>query len=57
MTDEASHQGCGSSAPALNRRAETKPGIVRTQAVFVTFAIAEDIKAVCQNCVALKGTR
>jgi hypothetical protein len=41
----------------LSKRAETKPGIVRTWAVLVTFATTEDIKTVCQNCVALKGTR
>jgi len=40
----------------ISRRAETKPGIIRTQAVLVTFATAEDRKAVCQNRVALKGT-
>jgi len=40
----------------INRRAETKLGIVRTRAVLVTFAIVEDKKVVCQNCVALKGT-
>jgi len=41
----------------LSRRAETKPGIVRTRAVLVTFATAQDRKALCQNRVALKGTR
>ncbi len=41
----------------LNKRAETKLGTVRTRAVLVTFATAEDRKVVCQNCVALKGTR
>jgi len=41
----------------LSRRAETKPGIVRTRAILVTFVTTEDIKAVCQNRVALKGTR
>jgi len=40
----------------ISKRAETKPGTVRTQAVLVTFAIVEDRKVVCQNCVALKGT-
>jgi hypothetical protein len=40
----------------ISRRAETKPGIVRTQVVLVTFATCEDRKAVYQNCVALKGT-
>jgi hypothetical protein len=40
----------------LSRTAETKPGIVRTRAVFVTFATTEDRKAICQNRVALKGT-
>jgi len=41
----------------LSTRAETKPGTVRTRAVLVTFATAEDRKVVCQNHVALKGTR
>jgi len=41
----------------LSRRAETKPGTVHTRVVLVTFAIAKDRKAVCQNRVALKGTR
>jgi len=41
----------------LNRKAETKPGTVRTRAVLVTFAKAEDRKALCQKRVALKGTR
>jgi hypothetical protein len=41
----------------LSRRAETKLGTVRTRVVLVTFAIAEDRKDVCQNRVALKGTR
>ncbi len=41
----------------LSRRIETKPGTVRTQAVLVIFATAEDRKAVCQKRVALKGTR
>jgi len=41
----------------LSRRAETKLGTVRTRAVLVTFATVEDMKAVCQNRVALKGTR
>ncbi len=41
----------------LSRRAETKPGIVRTRAVLVTFTTAQDRKALCQNRVALKGTR
>jgi hypothetical protein len=41
----------------LNKRAETKLGIVRTRAVLVTFATAEDKKIVCQKRVALKGTR
>jgi hypothetical protein len=40
----------------INRRAETKLGIVRTRAVLVTFATAKDRKVVCQNRVALKGT-
>jgi hypothetical protein len=40
----------------INRRAETKLGIVRTQAVLVTFATVEDKKAVFQNCVVHKGT-
>jgi hypothetical protein len=40
----------------LSKRAETKPGTVCTRAVLVTFAIAEDRKAVCQKRVALKGT-
>jgi hypothetical protein len=31
----------------ISRRAETKPGTVRTRAVFVTFATAEDRKIVC----------
>jgi hypothetical protein len=41
----------------LSKRAETKPGTIRTRAVLVTFATAEDRKVVYQNCVALKGTR
>jgi hypothetical protein len=41
----------------LNKKAETKPGTVRTQVVLITFATAEDRKAICQNRVALKGTR
>jgi len=41
----------------LSKKVETKPGIGRTQAIFVTFATAEDKKVVCQNRVALKGTR
>jgi len=41
----------------LSRRAETKPATVRTRAILVTFATTKDIKAVCQNRVALKGTR
>jgi len=41
----------------LNRRTETKPRTVRTRAVLVTFATIEDRKAICQNHVALKGTR
>jgi hypothetical protein len=40
----------------INRRAETKLGIVHTRAVLVTFAIAEDRKVVFQNHVVLKGT-
>jgi len=40
----------------ISKRAETKPGTVRTQAVLVIFAIAEDRKTVYQNRVALKGT-
>jgi hypothetical protein len=40
----------------ISRRAETKPGIIHTRAVLVTFAIVEDRKVVCQNHVALKGT-
>jgi len=40
----------------INRKVETKPGTLRTRAVLVTFARAEDRKAVCQNHVALKGT-
>jgi hypothetical protein len=40
----------------INRRAETKPGIVRTRAILVTFATTEDRKVVFQNCVVLKGT-
>jgi hypothetical protein len=42
---------------SLSKRAKTKPGTVRTRAVLVTFATAEDRKVVCQNRVALKGTR
>jgi hypothetical protein len=41
----------------LSRRVETKPGTICTRAVHVTFAIVEDRKVVCQNHVALKGTR
>jgi len=41
----------------LSRRTETKPRTVHTRAVLVTFATIEDRKAVCQNRVALKGTR
>jgi hypothetical protein len=40
----------------ISRRAETKPGTIHTRAVLVTFATAEDIKVICQNHVALKGT-
>ncbi len=40
----------------LSKRVETKLGTVRTRAVLVTFATAEDRKAVYQNRVALKGT-
>ncbi len=40
----------------ISTRAETKPGIVRTQAVLVTFATAKDRKAFFQNRVVLKGT-
>jgi hypothetical protein len=41
----------------LSKRAETKPGTVRTRAVLVTFATTNDKKIVCKKCVALKGTR
>jgi len=41
----------------LSMRAETKPRTICTRVVLVTFATAEDRKAVCQNRVALKGTR
>jgi len=41
----------------LSKRVETKPGTGRTRAVLVTFATGEDRKVVCQNRVALKGTR
>jgi hypothetical protein len=40
----------------ISKRAETKPRIVRTRAVLVTFATTEDRKAVFQNRVDLKGT-
>jgi hypothetical protein len=40
----------------ISRRAETKLGTVRTRAVLITFATVEDIKAVFQNRVVLKGT-
>jgi hypothetical protein len=40
----------------ISRRAETKPGTVHTRAVLVTFTTAEDIKAIFQNRVILKGT-
>jgi len=40
----------------INKRAETKPGIVRTRAILVTFATAEDRKVVFQNRVVFKGT-
>jgi hypothetical protein len=40
----------------ISKRAETKPRIVRTRAVLVTFATAEDRKVVFQNRVVLKGT-
>jgi hypothetical protein len=40
----------------ISRRVETKPRIVRTQAVLVTFATTEDRKVVFQNRVVLKGT-
>jgi hypothetical protein len=40
----------------ISRRVETKLGNVRTQAVLVTFATAEDRKVVFQNRVVLKGT-
>jgi hypothetical protein len=41
----------------LSKRVETKPRTGRTRAVLVTFATAKDKKVVCQNRVALKGTR
>jgi len=41
----------------LSRRAKTKPGTIRTRTVLVTFTTVEDRKVVCQNRVALKGTR
>jgi predicted secreted hydrolase len=41
----------------LSKRAETKPGIVRTLVVLVTFATVEDRKVVYKKRVALKGTR
>jgi len=40
----------------ISMRVETKPGNVRTRAVLVTFATAEDKKIVFQNRVVLKGT-
>jgi hypothetical protein len=40
----------------ISRKAETKPGIVHTPAVLVTFAITEERKVVFQNRVVLKGT-
>jgi hypothetical protein len=40
----------------INRRAETKPGNVRTRGVLVTFATTEDRKVIFQNRVVLKGT-
>jgi hypothetical protein len=40
----------------ISKKTETKPGIVHTRAVLVTFATTEDKKAVFQNCVVLKGT-
>jgi hypothetical protein len=40
----------------INKRAETKLGTIHTRAILVTFAIAEDRKAVFQNHVVLKGT-
>jgi hypothetical protein len=40
----------------ISRRPETKPGTVHTRAVLVTFATAEDKKAIFQNRVILKGT-
>ncbi len=40
----------------INKKAETKPRIVRTRTILVTFATAEDRKVVCQNRVVLKGT-
>jgi hypothetical protein len=41
----------------LSKRVETKLGTRRTRAVLVTFATTKDRKVVCQNRVALKGTR
>jgi hypothetical protein len=41
----------------FSRRAETKLGTVHTRVVLVTFATSDDRKVVCQNRVALKGTR
>jgi hypothetical protein len=40
----------------ISKKAETKPGTVRTRAVLLTFATAEDRKVVFQNRVVLKGT-
>jgi hypothetical protein len=40
----------------ISRRAETKPGAIRTRVVLVTFATVEDRKAIFQNRVVLKGT-
>jgi hypothetical protein len=40
----------------ISKKAETKPGTVRTRAVLITFATAEDRKVVFQNRVVLKGT-
>jgi hypothetical protein len=41
----------------FSKRAKTKPRTVRTRAVLVTFATAEDRKIIYQKRVALKGTR
>ncbi len=54
-TRQSTQYGSSTIEP-INRRAETKPRIVRTRAVLITFVTTEDRKVVFQNHVVLKGT-